>query len=202
MAVFNKNYCGIDMTIDGEYIERDVDLFFDLNLKNGRQFFAGTNAVNAVSNKLTLTFEPTEISSIEIVTDYYPTSMQSFVPITVTLADDSTLLLRHNTVYENLTIKKLHVAQTNIAKGVQKSFTLNEIKIMKKVVKIPNEFNKVQITSQNYEDECVVRKDYIGTLEDCSLASIDVLETSNKVSNNEVKDYKIRTISDDKFILE
>lgn len=69
-------------------------------------------------------------------------------------------------------------------------------------VYIPVNFNGVQVISSEYEKDSIIRKDYIGTLEECSLATLSVLENSNKVSNNSVKDINIRTVSDDKFILE
>lgn len=62
--------------------------------------------------------------------------------------------------------------------------------------------NNIQISSKEYSSENVIRKDYIGTLDTCTLSKIEILETSNKVSNNEIHQENIRTLSEDKFILE
>lgn len=44
--------------------------------------------------------------------------------------------------------------------------------------------------------------DYIGNVEECVLVNIEVLENINKVFNDISRPIKLRTNSDDKFILE
>lgn len=58
------------------------------------------------------------------------------------------------------------------------------------------------IASNIYEDDNVIRKDYIGILENCTLSNVDVLETINIVSNNEVQQMNIKTVFSEQFILE
>lgn len=77
-----------------------------------------------------------------------------------------------------------------------------EFSFHKLIPLIPTNISEVQINSKDYVNDNILRKDYIGNLEESSLASIDILEISNKVSNNDIKSFNIRTNSDDKFILE
>lgn len=97
-------------------------------------------------------------------------------------------------------------AQTHSNSGAANTFTyklyIKEISFDVVFAKPTENKNGLQLLSQTYDIDNVLRKDYIGNLEDCNIATYKILENINKVSNNEIKQTSIKTISEDKFILE
>lgn len=80
---------------------------------------------------------------------------------------------------------------------------VESIDVIKYNIGIPLDSDTTQLISKNYEtDNNVIRKDFIGSLEDCTLATYEVLETSNKVTNNEIQATNLKTLSIEKFIFE